>query len=187
MVNAPGQAFRARSSSRYCHDPHLHTTRLSEATWHAFTARTSVLDSASPVIMPFPAPAFVPTPLLPPCHYSHRLSPAASLPSARRGPDHSSFNTLGPPGMTRVTRIDPSHLRRLLTAQLPKHSCCPTPLPAPSNHRANARDPRGCHYNTPLSPRSHHHLAPGHRTHYWPPRYCHCHRPSENNQSWIYR
>ena len=69
------------------------------------------------------------------------LSPAASLPSARRGPDHSSFNTLGPPGMTRVTRIDPSHLRRLLTAQLPKHSCCPTPLPAPSNHRANARDP----------------------------------------------
>jgi hypothetical protein len=32
-------------------------------------------------------------------------------------------------------------LRRLVAAQLPKHSCCPTPLPAPSPHCANARDP----------------------------------------------
>jgi hypothetical protein len=68
-------------------------------------------------------------------------SPRCIVPSARWGPDHSVFNTLGPPGGETVTQIDPSHLRRLRTAQLPKHSCCPTPLPAPSLHYPNAHDP----------------------------------------------
>ena len=49
-------------------------TPLSEATWHAFTARTSVQDSVSPVIVLAPH-----TPV-PPCQYSHQFPPAASWP-----------------------------------------------------------------------------------------------------------
>ena len=51
------------------------------------------------------------------------------------------FQCAGPAGRGDSHTIDPSHLRRLRTAQLPKHSCCPTPLPAPSLHYPNAHDP----------------------------------------------
>jgi len=54
--------------------PSSHSPPLSEATWHAFTARTSVQDSASPVIVLALLPHFPHTPA-PPCQYSQPFPP----------------------------------------------------------------------------------------------------------------